>query len=104
MIYYRQASDLTVMCNFSISINDQQNKKKALRIVALLFGIAFHLQLVLLCYPPIFLRPYLFLKHVSFLGANPNQKRLWGLLMREALYKCSNTIHCTSMSPNRTQK
>ena len=35
-----------------------------------LFGIAFHLQLVLLSYHPIFLRPYHFLKLVSFLGAN----------------------------------
>src|SRR6218665_1593006 len=37
---------------------------------ALLFGIAFYLQLVLLSYHPIFLRPYHFLKLVSFLGAN----------------------------------
>src|SRR6218665_1066158 len=36
----------------------------------LLFGIAFHLQLVLLSYHPIFLCPYHFLKYVSFLGAN----------------------------------
>src|SRR6218665_595961 len=33
-------------------------------------GIAFHLQLVLLSYHPIFLCPYDFLKLVSFLGAN----------------------------------
>src|SRR6218665_1969508 len=39
-------------------------------LLALLFGIAFHLQLVLLSYHPIFLRPYHFLKLVSFLGAN----------------------------------
>src|SRR6218665_2271692 len=39
-------------------------------LLALLFGIAFHLQLVLLSYHPIFLRPYYFLKLVSFLGAN----------------------------------
>src|SRR6218665_1546635 len=37
---------------------------------ALLFGIAFHLQLALLSYHPIFLHPYHFLKLVSFLGAN----------------------------------
>jgi len=37
---------------------------------ALLFEIAFHLQLVLLSYLPIFLRPCHFLKLVSFLGAN----------------------------------
>ena len=37
--------------------------------LALLLGIAFHLQLVLLSYP-ICLRPYHFLKLVSFLGAN----------------------------------
>src|SRR6218665_541119 len=41
-----------------------------LPLLALLFGIAFHLQLVLLSYHPIFLRPYHFLKLVSFLGAN----------------------------------
>src|SRR6218665_3526994 len=39
-------------------------------LLALLFGIAFHLQLVLLSYHQIFLRPYHFLKLVSFLGAN----------------------------------
>src|SRR6218665_1292210 len=39
-------------------------------LLPLLFGIAFHLQLVLLSYHPIFLRPYHFLKLVSFLGAN----------------------------------
>src|SRR6218665_3826438 len=39
-------------------------------LLAPLFGIAFHLQLVLLSYHPIFLRPYHFLKLVSFLGAN----------------------------------
>src|SRR6218665_447067 len=33
------------------------------------FGITFHLQLVFLSYHPIFLRPYRFLKLVSFLGA-----------------------------------
>jgi len=38
-------------------------------LLALPFGIAFHLQLVLLSYLPMFLRPYLFLKLVSFLGA-----------------------------------
>src|SRR6218665_3222424 len=41
-----------------------------LPLLPLLFGIAFHLQLVLLSYHPIFLRPYHFLKLVSFLGAN----------------------------------
>src|SRR6218665_1682339 len=40
------------------------------QLLALLFVIAFHLQLVLLSYHPIFLRPYHFLKLVSFLGAN----------------------------------
>src|SRR6218665_3998544 len=40
------------------------------RLLALLFGSAFLLQLVLLSYHPIFLRPYHFLKLVSFLGAN----------------------------------
>ena len=41
-----------------------------LPLLPLLFGITFHLQLVLLSYHPIFLRPYHFLKLVSFLGAN----------------------------------
>ena len=41
-----------------------------LPLLPLFFGIAFHLQLVLLSYHPIFLRPYHFLKLVSFLGAN----------------------------------
>src|SRR6218665_947531 len=39
-------------------------------LLALLFGIAFHLQLVLLSYHPIFLRPHHFLNLLSFLGAN----------------------------------
>src|SRR6218665_2073396 len=38
-----------------------------LPLLPLLFGIAFHLQLVLLFYHPISLRPYHFLKLVSFL-------------------------------------
>src|SRR6218665_1681457 len=41
-----------------------------LPLLPLLFGIAFDPQLVLLSYHPIFLRPYHFLKLVSFLGAN----------------------------------
>src|SRR6218665_979222 len=41
-----------------------------LPLLRLLFGIAFHLQVVLLSYRPIFLRPYHYLKLVSFLGAN----------------------------------
>src|SRR6218665_2887815 len=41
-----------------------------LPLLPLLFGIAFHLQLVFLSYHTIFLRPYHFLKLVSFLGAN----------------------------------
>src|SRR6218665_1972820 len=40
------------------------------RLLALPVGIAFHHQLVLLSYHPIFLLPYHFLKLVSFLGAN----------------------------------
>src|SRR6218665_504159 len=36
-------------------------------LLAILFAIAFHLQLVLLSYHPIFLLPYHFLKLVSFL-------------------------------------
>src|SRR6218665_2412662 len=52
----------------------------------LLFGIAFHLQLVLLSYHPIFLRFYHFLKLVSFLGANRTKSAsvcLW--LLRGAI-------------------
>src|SRR6218665_1872652 len=41
-----------------------------LPLMPLLLGIAFHRQLVLPSYHPIFLRPYHFLKLVSFLGAN----------------------------------
>src|SRR6218665_3067153 len=41
-----------------------------LPLLPLLFGLAFHLQLVLLSYHSIFLRSYHFLKLVSFLGAN----------------------------------
>src|SRR6218665_2939209 len=41
-----------------------------LPLLPLLFGIAVHLQLVFLSYHPIFLRPYHFLKLVSFLGDN----------------------------------
>src|SRR6218665_130636 len=55
-------------------------------LLALLFGIAFHLQLVLLSYHPIFLRPYHFLKLVSFLGANRTKSAsvcLW--LLRGAI-------------------
>ena len=56
-------------------------------LLPLLFGIAFHLQLVLLSYHPIFLRPYHFLKLVSFLGANRTKSGCWG-----SLYKYLNTI------------
>ena len=57
-----------------------------LPLLPLLFGIAFHLQLVLLSYHPIFLRPYRFLKLVSFLGANRTKSTsvcLW--LLRGAI-------------------
>src|SRR6218665_3032549 len=43
---------------------------RSFSLLVLLCGIAFHLQLVLLSYHPIFLRPYHFLKLVSFHGAN----------------------------------
>src|SRR6218665_3392767 len=46
-------------------------------LLALLFGIAFHLQLVLLSYHPVFLRPYHFLKRVFFLGANRTKTHLF---------------------------
>src|SRR6218665_685968 len=55
-------------------------------LLALLFGIAFHLQLVLLSCHPIFLRPYHVLKLVSFLGANQTKSAsvcLW--LLRGAI-------------------
>src|SRR6218665_3462546 len=57
-----------------------------LPLLPLLFGIAFHLQLVLLSCHPIFLRPYHFLKLVSFLGANRTKSAsvcLW--LLRGAI-------------------
>src|SRR6218665_1141277 len=57
-----------------------------LPLLPLLFGIVFHLQLVLLSYRPIFLRPYHFLKLVSFLGANRTKSAsvcLW--LLRGAI-------------------
>src|SRR6218665_3571025 len=46
-----------------------------LPLLPLLFGIAFHLQLVLLSYHPIFLRLCHFLKRVSFLGATCNRTK-----------------------------
>src|SRR6218665_4010402 len=55
-------------------------------LLAILFGIAFHLRLVLLSYHPICLRPYHFLKLVSFLGANRTKSTsvcLW--LLRGAI-------------------
>src|SRR6218665_228759 len=58
-----------------------------LPLLPLLFRIAFHLQIVLLSYHPIFLRPYHFLKLVSFLGANRTKSAsvcLW--LLRGAIY------------------
>src|SRR6218665_2308347 len=57
-----------------------------LPLLPLLFGIAFHLQLVLLSYHPIFLRPCHFLKLVSFLGVNRTKSAsvcLW--LLRGAI-------------------
>src|SRR6218665_1588649 len=57
-----------------------------LPLLPLLFGIAFHPQLVLLSYHPIFLRPYPFLKLASFLGGNRTKSAsvcLW--LLRGAI-------------------
>src|SRR6218665_2764484 len=57
-----------------------------LPLLPLLFGIAFHLQLVLLSYHPIFIRPYHFLELVSLLGANRTKSAsvcLW--LLRGAI-------------------
>src|SRR6218665_2900126 len=59
---------------------------RSLALLPLLFGIAFHLQLVLLSFHPIFLLPYHFLKLVSFLGANRTKSAsvcLW--LLRGAI-------------------
>src|SRR6218665_3680856 len=54
--------------------------------------IAFHLQLVLISYHPIFLRPYHFLKLVSFVGSNRTTSASVCLWLLRALYKYLNTI------------
>src|SRR6218665_3160567 len=62
-----------ISCSFKFiqpSKSLANSKQSSSPLLPLLFGIAFHLQLVLLSYHPIFLRPYHFLKLVSFLGAN----------------------------------
>src|SRR6218665_1609542 len=74
----RSHLNLTSTCRlFSVSCASSTNFSQttlSLRffrlILPLLFGIAFHLQLVLLSYHPIFLRPYRFLTLISSLGAN----------------------------------
>src|SRR6218665_1115357 len=48
------------------------------RLLTLRFGIAFHHQLVLHSYHPIFLLPYHFLKLVSLLGANETKSAYVG--------------------------
>src|SRR6218665_2347027 len=49
---------------FSLGLGQPWPCLDLLSLLSLLFGIAFHLQLVLLSYHPIFLRPYHFLKLV----------------------------------------
>src|SRR6218665_3244467 len=67
------------------------------RLLVLPFGIAFHHQLVLLSYHPIFLLPYHFLKFVSFLGANRTKSASVG----PRLLKCG--IINTSIQYNTIQ-
>src|SRR6218665_1973298 len=55
-------------------------------------SFAIHLQLVLRSYHRICLRPYHFLKLVSFLGANRNKSASVCLCLLRALYKYLNTI------------
>src|SRR6218665_3409888 len=56
------------------------------RFLALPFGIAFHHQPVLLSYLLICLRPYHFLKHISFLWVNRNKSASVGpRLLRGAI-------------------
>src|SRR6218665_2920827 len=69
----------------------------------LLFGIAFHLQPVLLSYHPIFLRPYHFLKLVSFHGANRTKSASVCLWLLRALYKYLNTIQYNTIQYNTIQ-
>ena len=80
----------------------------------LLFGIAFHLQLVFLSYHTIFLRPYQFLKLVSFLGANQTKSACLPMAV-EGRYintwiqcntihvrvKVLNTVRCKSQQNER---
>src|SRR6218665_979719 len=72
--------------------------------LALLFGIVFHLQLVLLSYHPIFLRPYHLLKLASFLGANRTKNAsvcLW--MLRGAISILEyNKIQCNTTMLMRT--
>src|SRR6218665_1895770 len=70
----------------SLRLGQQWPCLDLLPLLPLLFGIAFHLQLVLLSYHTIFLRPYHFLKFVSFIGANRTKSAsvcLW--LLRGAI-------------------
>src|SRR6218665_2760405 len=55
-------------------------------------SFAIHLQLVFRSYHRICLRPYHFLKLVSFLGANRNKSASVCLCLLRALYKYLNTI------------
>src|SRR6218665_836972 len=70
-------------------------------LLALLFGIAFHLQLVLLPYHPIFLRPCHFLKSVSLLGANRTKSAsVCSWLLRGAIQILKyNTMVSFSLGP-----
>src|SRR6218665_518522 len=74
-------------------------------LLAFLFGIAFHLQLVLLSYRPICRRLYHFLKLVSFLGANRTKSAsvcLW--LLRGPIQILEyNTIQYNTIQYNTIQ-
>src|SRR6218665_1030764 len=61
---------LTGGSSLSLGLGQLWQNLDPFRLLALPFGIAVHLQIVLLYYHPIFLLPYHFLKLVSFLGAN----------------------------------
>jgi len=75
----------TTLTTLNLILTDPHDSV-ALLIQYLCRSIVMHLQLVLLSYHPIFLRPYHFLKLISFLGANRTKSAsvcLW--LLRGAI-------------------
>jgi len=66
-VHYARLTDGT---SLSLGLGQLWLNLDPFRLLALPFGIAFHLQLVLLSYHPIFIRSDYFLKLVSFLGIN----------------------------------